>query len=296
MQSSSLQTVERADAAPLSPDRRVVCRQIRAADLEELVGLLTEGFPRRTPAYWTDALARLASRDVPDGLPRFGYVLEAEGALVGVQLLIFTALDGGVRCNASSWYATPAYRGHATLLAAAATKLKHVTYVNVSPSVRTWPILEALGYERYSLGQFASLPALRLGGAGKARPLAAADAGLPEYALLVDHAQAGCEAVVCDTPSGPEPFVFVRRRVRGLPFDTMQLVYTRDTARFSACAGPLGRFLLARGAPLVICDAIGPIPSLFGLWFRARGARYFKGPRRPRLNDLAFTELVVFSP
>jgi len=223
-------------------------------------------------------------------------VLDAGGVLVGVQLLIFTELGGAIRCNASSWYVDPAHRSHATLLAAAATKLKHVTYVNVSPSAPTWPILEALGYERYNLGQFASLPALKLGGSAKIRRLAPADAALAEYDLLVDHSHAGCDAVVCETPMGPEPFVFVRRRIRGLPFDAMQLVYTRETARFIACAGPLGRFLLRRGAPVVICDANGPIEGLAGLWFKDRGARYYKGPQRPQQNDLAFTELVVFSP
>jgi hypothetical protein len=162
--------------------------------------------------------------------------------------------------------------------------------------MRTWPILEALGYERYNLGQFASLPSLKQGLQGRAHRVTATDAELPEYDLLVDHSAAGCHAVVCETPSGPEPFVFVRRRVRGLPFDAMQLVYTRDTTRFIACAGPLGRFLLRRGAPIVICDANEPIPELVGLWFKDRGARYYKGPRRPPLNDLAFTELAVFAP
>ena len=131
------ETTYRIEAAPAPSKKRVVCRQIRATDLEQVVDLLTLGFPRRTRKYWNYAVVRLAARSVPDALPRFGYVLEADGALVGVQLLIFTEWGGGIRCNASSWYVDPAHRGHATLLAAAATKLKHVTYVNVSPSVRT---------------------------------------------------------------------------------------------------------------------------------------------------------------
>jgi hypothetical protein len=290
------ETTSRIEAAPRPSQKRVVCRQIHVSDLEHVVDLLTVGFPRRTRKYWSYAVARMAARNVPTPLPRFGYVLEADGALVGVQLLIFTEWGGGIRCNASSWYVDPAHRGHATLLAVAATKLKHVTYINVSPSVRTWPILEALGYERYNLGQFASLPSLTPGSPGRARRLTSADADLPEYDLLVEHSAGGCDAVVCETPIGPEPFVFVRRRVRGLPFDAMQLVYTRETARFIACAGPLGRFLIRRGAPLVICDANEPIPELVGLWFGDRGARYYKGPQRPQLNDLAFTELVVFAP
>src|ERR1700729_3014137 len=110
---------------------RVSCRQIGQADLEHVIDLLVRGFPRRSRAYWTSAMAQLASRGAPDGLPRFGYLLEADGAPVGVQLLIFAERDGSVRCNVSSWFVEPAYRGHAALLARMASKLKHVTYVNV---------------------------------------------------------------------------------------------------------------------------------------------------------------------
>ncbi len=241
-------------------------------------------------------MAQLASRRAPDGLPRFGYLLEADGAPVGVQLLIFAERDGSVRCNVSSWFVEPAYRGHAALLARMASKLKHVTYVNVSPAGHTWPILHALGYRRYSQGQFAAVPSLKLGGKGVVRALSDADRRLPEYDLLAAHAQLGCLVLICNTADGPEPFVFLMRRISGLLFAAAQLVYARDTDHFATRAGLLGRFLLKRGAPLVICDAPAPIPRLAGIWFRERGPRYFKGPERPRLNDLAFTEIVLFGP
>jgi hypothetical protein len=53
---------------------------------------------------------------------------------------------------------------------------------------------------------------------------------------------------------------------------------------------------LAQGAALLICDAEGSIPGLPGRFFAGRTPRYFKGPNPPRLNDLAFTEMVVFGP
>jgi len=71
--------------------------------------LLARGFPARPRKYWTSALARLAARGAPDGCPRFGYLLEADGAPVGVLLLIFAESGGAVRCNVSSWYVEPAY-------------------------------------------------------------------------------------------------------------------------------------------------------------------------------------------
>ena len=278
-----------------SPPLQVPCRQISQADLGPVADLLARGFPARSRKYWTSALPRLAARGAPEGCPWFGYMLEADGVAVGVLLLIFAEAGGAVRCNVSSWYVEPAYRGHAALLASLASKLKHVTYVNTSAATHTWPILDVLGYRRYSLGQLAAVAALKPG-KGKFRSLGVADVDLPEYALLCAHAEAGCLALICETSQGPAPFVFLIRRVAGVPFGVAQLVFTRDTDRFAACAGPLGRYLLRHGAPLVICDAPSPIPGLAGLWFRNRGPRYFKGPERPRLNDLAFTEMVVFGP
>ena len=241
-------------------------------------------------------MGRLAARTPPEGCPQFGYLLEADGVVVGVLLLICSERDGHVRCNMSSWYVDPAHRGHAAVLAAMAAKQKHVTYLNVSAAPHTWPILEAQGYRRYTQGQFAAVPALKLGGAGKVRALGEADRALPDYDLLRAHADIGCLALICETPAGPEPFVFLPRRVEHLPFAVMQLVYARDTGRFVACAGPVGRFLLGRGVPAVICDAEGSIAGLPGLFFKDRTPRFFKGPDRPRVNDLSFTEMVVFGP
>jgi hypothetical protein len=281
-----------------TPHPQVRCRQIREPDLDAVADLLTRGFPARPRKYWTSALLRLAARGAPPGCPKYGYVLESGGVLVGVLLLIFSQSGGAVRCNVSSWYVEPAHRSHAALLASMASKLKHVTYINTSAATHTWPILKALGYQLYSQGQFAALPALKVGGKGRVRRFGHGflDSTLAEYELLRQHADAGCAVVVFEADDRHVPFVFLRRRVTGLPFAAMQLIYARDTADFAACAGPLGRFFLAQGAPVVICDAPAPLRGLAGVWFRRRGARYYKGPEPPRLNDLAFTEMVVFGP
>jgi hypothetical protein len=284
--------------SPNSSPLQVRCRQIAVADLEAVADLLTRGFPAKPRKYWTIALDRLAERGSPDGCPDFGYLLEAESRVVGVVLLIFGTVDGAVRCNVSSWYVEPAHRGHAGVLGSMAAKLKHVTYLNTSAATHTWPLLEAQGYQRYNLGQFLAFPALKGGRGVKASRLTNSPAHrtLPEYDLLQAHAEAGCVVVVCETEGGLVPFIFLRRRVARAPFPTMQLVYARDTESFARCAGPLGRFLLGKGAPAVICDADAPIPGLVGAFFKDRGPRFFKGPVRPRRNDLAFTEMVVFGP
>jgi hypothetical protein len=281
--------------ASQSSSSKVRCRQIGEADLDAAADLLARGFPSRTRKYWTNALERLRTRTPPDGCPRYGYVLEADAAVVGVLLLIFVEIDGRVRCNVSSWYVEPGHRGQAALLASVASKLKHVTYLNTSAADHTRPILDALGYRCYSEGQFACIPALKAG-TGRVRPFGHGDSRRCDHALLRAHAGAGCVVLICERNDGPEPFVFLKRRVAGLPFPVMQLIYASGADSFAACAGPLGRFLLRQGAPVVILDAPAPIRSLAGVWFKHRGARYYKGPEQPRLNDLAFTEMVMFGP
>jgi hypothetical protein len=284
---------------PQSPAIR--CRQIDEADLKSVADLLTAGFPERTRAYWINGLEKLKNRPTPPDCPRFGYLLEAGGRPVGVLLLIFTALGEGahIRCNVSSWYVDPAFRSYGALLTSAAMKFKHVTYLNTSPAEHTLPILQARDYVRYSDGQFVSLPVLSK--PGRSWPVRSAEAvgalaGLSpaERELMRGHIANGCVALVCDAPEGPQPFVFIPRRLAYAPLPLMQLVFCRDTAEFVRCAGPLGRHLLGRGVGGVLCDANAPIPGLVGKYFKGKAPRYFKGPDQPRLNDLAFTEAVLF--
>jgi hypothetical protein len=60
--------------------------------------------------------------------------------------------------------------------------------------------------------------------------------------------------------------------------------------RFSSL---IGRHLVMRGCPLVIIDADGPMLGLSGFYLDGR-PKYFKGPDRPRLGDLAYTEAALF--
>ena len=47
------------------------------------------------------------------------------------------------------------------------------------------------------------------------------------------------------------------------------------------------------GANFVVIDAVGPMPGLPGFYLPGR-PKYFKGPERPRLGDLAYTEAALF--
>src|SRR5579863_3667162 len=122
------------DPAP-SRAPTIRCRRIDESDVDQIVDLLTRGFPARHPSYWRAGLARMAAARRPGGYPRFGFVMESEGAPVGVILQLFheSRDENGtphIRCNLSSWYVEPAFRGHASLLASLATRDRNVTYLN----------------------------------------------------------------------------------------------------------------------------------------------------------------------
>jgi hypothetical protein len=76
------------------------------------------------------------------------------------------------------------------------------------------------------------------------------------------------------------------------PVKVMELLYCRSMGDFTRCAGTLGRHFLRRGFLGVIGD--GPLPGLPGKYFQGKEPKYYKGPHRPHLGDLAFTEKVIF--
>ena len=239
--------------------RKTRCREIASGDVDAVADLLTRGFPGRSRSYWLAGLRRQSVRTIPNGYPRYGYLLEAAGAIVGVLLLMYTetagAGDPALTCNVASWYVDPQFRNQASLLSGIALKHKHVTYLNVTPAPPTWPILQAQGYKRYCNGLFFAVPALSRGG-GRS-PISASsikpdDLPASEFELLQRHVSYGCLSLVCRTPQGTTPFVLAPFRIRqgriGLP--AMQLIWCRSVDDFAACAGAVGRFLTMRGSRL----------------------------------------------
>ena len=290
----------------LSPQIR--CREINEADIDSVADLLTRGFAGRSREYWMQGLRRQAGREVPQGYPRFGYMLDHQGGPVGVLLLLYSLrpCDGelAIHCNLSSWYVEPAFRNYAPMLTKIAQRHNEVTYFNISPATWTWPIIEAQGFRAYCRGLFFSFPLLSRAAPGmtvQAVPTdATAIAGLPtsDVELLSRHAAFGCLSLVCRTAKGAFPFIFLPMRVRRgfIAAPAMQLIYCRDVADYVACAGTIGRALLARGKFSVLLNANGPIEGLTGFYTERRGRKYFKGPHGPSLADLTDTELVLYGP
>ena len=280
------------------------CRQIGADDLDSIADLLTMGFPDPRE-HWVRALKILSVRVVPDGFPRYGYMLEATKEPVGVILLIFSQAPNSdtIRCNGSAWYVAPAFRAFAPIL------LKKIlthraTHTNLSPSLHTLPMLEALGYKRFCDGAFAAIPQFGGGGIGKAKIIrvlveaAQHERFIPvdKLQLLRDHERFGCLSLWCDAQDGGYPFIFRRRFIKHSPLlPSAQLIYCASIDDLVRFAGPIGRYLALRGMPFMVIPANGPIPRLIGKFFGGK-PMYYRGPHRPQLGDLAYTEIAMFGP
>jgi hypothetical protein len=247
------------------------CRQIDEADIEAVASLLARGFPARHRQFWLGAFAQLTRHAQPAGLPKYGYLLESRGAVVGA---------------------------YAPLLVSQALRHKDVTYLNVSSAPHTRPIIEAQGFARYADGIFVAMPMLQglFGGPKVAvlpaerEPTAAYDPF--ERDVMLEHVAHGCIGLWCVTAERAYPFVFRPRLVRRI-FPCAQLIYCRDVADFVRFAGPIARHVARFGKPFIVLDANGYLPGLFGFFSRGKMPKYFKGPQRPRLGDLAYTENAV---
>lgn len=246
----------------------------------------------------------MAERPLVPGCQKYGYLIDAEGAVVGCLLLISSEVEVEgrrvVRTNVSSWFVRPDYRFQASMLVSVAFRRKGVTFINISPAPHTVPILEAQGYRRYVAGQFVTAPAFAALSTSaeivRVRP-DTDDRSLEELDcmdLLRRHAAYGCISLVCRQGGRLEPFVFARRRMVRTVVPAAQLLWCRDIEAFRALAGPIGRHLLRRGVFLVSVDANGPLEGLPGSYREGNGPKFFRGADRPRLGDLADTELAVF--
>jgi hypothetical protein len=282
---------------------RMVVRRIVDADEQELLDLIMHGFDTYPREFWKNVFDVLRRRSAPERFPRYGYVLEYEGRLVGVILLIYSKIwDAGIeklRCNGSTVYVHPDYSHYAPLLYSRTNKDKDVTVLNITAQRNTRKMIEVMGFSRYNNGLFVAVPLL-------SRPRDDAPAhvfsahippGAPfdphERDLLLDHAGFGCTSLWCVSEGQAYPFVFRPRKIRSV-LPVVQLVYCRDVDDFGRFARAIGLYFAKKGRLFVLLDANGAIPGLVGKYFAGKAPRYFRGPDQPRLGDLAYTETSLF--
>jgi len=286
---------------PPSTAPKLSCRMIDAELLPAAKAVLVEGFSGRSQRFWARALDRLSQRQVPEGYPRYGYILMSGDTAVGCLLTIFSSVPGRdgpeVRCNFASFYTRPQYRFYAALMTRRALKHPAATFLDITPRPDTLELLQAEGYHRFCEGTLVLAAWLRTPAPGVEvvafDPTSGSTPGLTdaEHQLLADHAALGCVSLVCRSANGASPFVFQHRQVWKRMLPATHLIYCRNLDDFVENAGNLGRYLARKGALLTLVDCDDTAPRLTGL--RLAMPKYFKGPVRPRLADLSYTELPI---
>lgn len=266
---------------------RVHCRPIAESDLNGLADLLTRGFPATRRSTWINGFARWQQMPTVEGVPRYGYLLDGGVGPVGVILLISSRRGGQIIANLSSWYVEPQWRTHSTMLIGLATKLKHITYLNASPAAHTWRTLQTQGFTPYNFGRSAvfALP-------GRGHVSEAIPDELPEAQLLHDHRKMGWISLVVDKDGIVSPFVFKPRMLDRPPMPVMDVMFTRSPDDFRRCASALARHFLRSGSLGFLID--GDMEGHLSHYVEGKEPRYFKGPYRPVLGDLAYTEKAIF--
>jgi hypothetical protein len=301
---SDLFGLEKAGGTPCAQAlARPRIREIGNDDIETIVNLITHAFRqhRRTRDFWVRAFKRLSEHVTPAGFPKYGYCLDYNGAPVGVILLIFCQVPDRpvpeIRCNVSTWYVEPQFRGYAAMLVTHALKHKGITYTNITPMPHTFPILKAQGFLPYCAGRVVAFPALT----SPVRGCIVSEVGpetcpanltSSEAQLLVSHAGYGCLSVVCSADGRGYPFIFIMSRTRRLvPY--AYLAYCRDLEEFVRFSGSLGRFLARRGLVVTLVDTNGPLRDVCGRYSEPF-PKFFRGPNKPRLGDVAYSERALF--
>ena len=266
---------------------RARCRPIAENDLDAIADLLVRGFPRTSRNYWMRGFARWKKLPSIEDMPRYGYVLDSGLGPVGVIFLISSRRNGHIIANLSSWYVEQQWRMHSTLLVSLATKLKHVTYLNASPAPHTWRTLQALGFTPYNFGRSAvfALP-------GRGLVSDVIPDGLPEAQLLRDHREMGWQSLVVEKDGIVSPFVFQPRRLDRPPVPVMDVMFCRGADDLRRCAPALAKYFLPRGSMGFLID--GDTDAMLSHYVEGKEPRYYKGPHRPILGDLAYTEKAIF--
>ncbi len=128
-----------------SPDKLRV-RPIEADDVEGILELLCENWPRISNGQWRAVFDHGWDGEAPD----YGFVLAKGDDVVGYLGTIYAErpIDGSPRriCNITSWYVQAPYRTSSLLLLQALLKSAEAITV-LTPSRSTRPIMESFGFK-----------------------------------------------------------------------------------------------------------------------------------------------------
>jgi len=266
---------------------RVGCRLIAENDLEGLADLLTRGFPHTRRNYWTQGFQRWKALPAIEDMPRYGYLLDTGFGPVGAILMISSRRGDHILSNLCGWYVDPKWKSHAGLLMSLATKLRHVTYLNAAPAPQSWRVLQAQGFSPYNFGRTTVFALPGRGLVSEDIPVE-----LPEAQLLRDHRAMGWVSLTVQKDGIVSPFVLRPRHLEKPKVPVMDVMFCRGASDLSRCAPALARHFLPRGRLGFLID--GDMETMLSHYVEGREPRYFKGPYRPILGDLAYTEKAIF--
>jgi hypothetical protein len=259
--------------------------------LGEAHALLAQGFPMRSPAFWSEGLDRLSAHHAAAGLGPIGQIMRMKGEPVGVMLTIRSRrADGGSVVNLSSWYVDPRFRLLAPRMLTRVLEEPADVFTDLTPSPAVTEMIGRFGFvQRHAGALLVALPVAAFAPGGGARILD----GVPEAAdaaLLAGHRELGCLVLRLVTASGEMPLVVSVASRRGLP--VARLIYATDLAAVRAAIGPLARHLIARGIALLEMPA-DPGDSVPGGWFTRRARpTFFRGTPPAAAVDHAYSEFV----
>jgi hypothetical protein len=129
-------------------DVAVQLAPIRRDDLTEVGDYLHRRLNHRlSPAAWASAIVPTW----PVESPNHGFLLRADGAVVGVQLAIYSTreIDGVVErfCNLAAWCVDEPYRGHGLRMLRAVLAQPDYHFTDLSPSGNVVPLNRRLRFE-----------------------------------------------------------------------------------------------------------------------------------------------------
>ena len=276
-----------------------VIRELEDADLNQLAGLLAEGFSRHSLAFWQGCLAKLRMREPAPGTPRYGYGIEdsgLQGAALALGSLHGPAESPQTIVNISSWTVRPSHRGPAAKeLYRHASSFEGPTYSNLSAAAHTIKTITKFGFREGTAGQIIGIGTRKSPDTPR-RALSLKDAqsaGLSAEKLerLQHHQDRGCVVFCLELGDRLAPLIFLPRRVAGgLP--VAQLIYCELWSDVIDHSRLISLSLLARGWTALLVDASGPVPGFLGRYFPGKAAKYYKGPAPAYAVDHSYSEMI----
>ena len=108
----------------------------------------------------------------------------------------------------------------------------------------------------------------------------------------LDWGEMGWISLTVEKDGIVSPFVLKPGRLDRPPVPVMDVMFCRGADDLRRCGGALARHFLPRGNLGFLID--GDMEAMLSHYAEGKEPRYFKGPHRPVLGDLAYTEKVIF--